>query len=56
MLNRGKGDVMSLLPAGDIANMEDVKEVMTPNEMLDWKIKHIINRVSRTPVLQNLRE
>ena len=33
MLDRGKGDVMSLLPEGDIANMEDVKEVMTPDEI-----------------------
>ena len=38
MLNQGKGDVMSLLPAGDIANMEDVKEVMTPDEI--WIFYH----------------
>ena len=46
MLNWGKGDVMSPLPAGDIANMEDVKEVMTPDEILDWKIKRNMNLVS----------
>ena len=54
MLNRGKGVFMLGWPAGDIANMEDVMEVMTPNEIIDWKIKRIMNLVSRTPVLQNL--
>lgn len=41
VFNRGKVDVMSMLPEEDVANMRDVEEVMTPGEILEWQLKRL---------------
>lgn len=54
ILKRPKVDVMSMLPEDDVGDMRDVFEVMSPDEILQWKIKRVTEQVFRAPGLQSL--
>jgi hypothetical protein len=53
VLDRFKIDVMQLLPEDDVAKMQDVFDVMSPEEVLSWKHRCLLHYLEQTPVFQS---
>ncbi|RPB26452.1 hypothetical protein L211DRAFT_847103 [Terfezia boudieri ATCC MYA-4762] len=49
-----KVDPADFLPECDIANMCDIFDIMSPQEIHEWKYKHMMDYVLKTPCWQNM--
>lgn len=53
ILKRPKLNIMDLLPKSDAADMRDVFDVMTPEEIQEWQLKHLPGFLKQTPAFQS---
>ena len=53
VMKEPKVDLMELLPKGDVAQMQDVFDVMTSEEILNWKERCLLSYFEKTPALQS---
>ncbi|RUS22568.1 hypothetical protein BC937DRAFT_88444 [Endogone sp. FLAS-F59071] len=53
LLRRPKVDIMGLLPEDDVADMRDVFDVMTPNEIREWQMRRVLDFAMQTPAVQS---
>lgn len=53
VLKRPKLDVFEMLPKGDVADMRDVFDTMSPEQIQDWKTKKVMQSLMKTPAIQS---
>jgi hypothetical protein len=53
LLKRPKFDIMEMLPREDVGDMGDVFDVMSPEEIGEWKRKKALEFLIRTPAMQS---
>ena len=54
MLKRQKVNIMDLIPESDVANMHDVFDVMSPQEIRDWEAQQILEAIKESSIMQPL--
>jgi len=54
MLKRQKVNIMDLIPESDVANMRDVFDVMSPQEIRDWEAQQILEAIKESSIMQPL--
>lgn len=53
VLKRPKLDVFEMLPKGDVADMRDVFDTMSPEQIRDWKTKKVMQSLMKTAAIQS---
>lgn len=53
VLKRPKLDAFEMMPKDDVADMRDVFDTMSPEQIRDWKTKKVIQSLMKTPAIQS---